>query len=58
MPTLRRFINELIKKIEEMLSVTTDPKMQEPTRIERLDSLGDRLEEWLKKAGLKVAGAG
>ncbi len=41
-----------------MLSVTTDQKMQEPTRIERLDTLGDRLAEWLKKAGLKLARGG
>jgi hypothetical protein len=54
----KEFIRELTKKVEEMLSVTTDPKMQEPTRIERLDTLGDRLAEWLKKAGLKLASGG
>ena len=54
----KEFVRELTKKVEEMLSVTTDPKMPEPTRIERLDTLGDRLAEWLKKAGLKLASGG
>ena len=51
----KEFIRELTKKVDEMLVITTDQRLQESTRIERLESLGDRLEEWLKKAGLKLA---
>jgi hypothetical protein len=51
----KQFVSDLIKKVDEMLSVTMDLRLPEQTRIDRLGTLGDRLEEWLKKAGLKLA---
>lgn len=45
----KAFMQELIRRVDELASVSSDSKLQDPVRIERLGSMGDRLQDWLKK---------
>jgi hypothetical protein len=51
----KSFIDDLSRRIDDMVQISNDAKLQDPTRIERLVSAGDRLQEWLKKTNTNLA---